>query len=184
MAAKKKKKVTKAAKTEESGPKILNVGYELVDPSTLVQHPRNPRRGDVDAIAESIGANGFYGSVVARKSTREILRGNHTTRAGSTKGMAKIPVIWVECDDMTAERIVLVDNRTNDLAGYDDADLASLLKDASDAGNLLGTGFTVKDVEKMLKEVVPPSEFVQFDADIETEHKCPKCNFTWSGSSK
>ena len=51
--------------------------YELVAPRALRPHPRNPRRGDVDAIEESIAENGFYGCVVAQRSTGYILAGNH-----------------------------------------------------------------------------------------------------------
>jgi hypothetical protein len=34
------------------------------------------------------------------------------------------------------------------------------------------------------KEVLPPEEFTEYGEDIETEHKCPKCGYEWSGKPK
>ena len=42
--------------------RILNDGVETVPVSAIKTHPRNPRRGDLDAVSSSISVNGFYGS--------------------------------------------------------------------------------------------------------------------------
>lgn len=50
---------------------------------------------------------------------------------------------------------------------------------------LLAWGFEEKDLlESFTPEVTPdesPDEFKEFDEKIETEHKCPKCGYKWSG---
>jgi hypothetical protein len=52
--------------------------------------------------------------------------------------------------------------------------LQSLLSDlATDAG-LYGLGQADGSAE-------PPGEFKEFDENIETEHTCPKCGYSWSG---
>ena len=33
------------------------------------------------------------------------------------------------------------------------------------------------------KEVVVPEEFKEYDEDIETQYRCPKCGYSWSGKS-
>ena len=48
---------------------------------TLRPYARNPRRGDVATIVESLRANGQYRPIVVRSSTREVLAGNHTLAA-------------------------------------------------------------------------------------------------------
>jgi ParB-like chromosome segregation protein Spo0J len=60
--------------------KIINQEYELVPTGRLRPHPRNVNRGDLAVIAESIAQNGFYGAVVAQRSTGYILAGNHRTK--------------------------------------------------------------------------------------------------------
>ena len=50
-------------------------------------------------------------------------------QAAKALGWPEIAVTWVDVDEEQAARIVLVDNRTNDLAGYDEAALADLLVD-------------------------------------------------------
>lgn len=133
--------------------RVVNDGYEMVPVGKLVEHPANPRRGRVDAIEASIIANGFYGAVVAQRSTGHILGGNHRFQAAQLTGMEKIPVIWADVDDATAKRILLADNRTNDIAGYDDDALLAILEECRAEENLLGTGYDDKFVDDLLKKV-------------------------------
>jgi ParB-like chromosome segregation protein Spo0J len=100
---------------------VVTQQYKIVPVEQLKIHPRNPRRGNQAIIAASIQHNGFFGAVVAQKSTGHILAGNHRYLAAVDAGAAKIPVIWLDVDDEAALKILLVDNRSNDLAGYDEA---------------------------------------------------------------
>ena len=112
----------------------------------LKHYGKNPRRGDVAAIAESLEENGQYKAIVVRAGTNEVLAGNHTLRAARELGWEHIAATFVNVDDDRAARIVLVDNRTNDLAGYDDAELKALLEELPD---LKGTGFDVDAFEAL-----------------------------------
>lgn len=118
-----------------------------VDLTRLVQHPLNPRRGNLEVIAESIQANGFYGVVVAQQSTGFILAGNHRTQAVAREGGSAVDVIWLDVNDDEAKRILSADNRTNDVSSYDEFALAHLLRDMPD---LRGTGYSSSDLEEML----------------------------------
>src|SRR3954469_8056045 len=95
----------------------------------LVEHPDNPRRGDEAAIEASMAAHGFFGAVLVQASTGRIIAGNHRTRVARRTGAETIPVLFVDVDDDQARRLLLADNRTNDLATYDDRELAALLED-------------------------------------------------------
>jgi ParB-like chromosome segregation protein Spo0J len=117
----------------------------LVPIDDLVEYPGNARRGDLDVIAESIKTNGFYGVVVRQRSTGYVLAGNHRFKAAKIAGLDSVPVQDVDVDDATARRINLVDNRSNQLAGYDTVALSELLALAMDEGSLVGTGFTEDD---------------------------------------
>ncbi|MBX9601238.1 MAG: ParB/RepB/Spo0J family partition protein [Bryobacteraceae bacterium] len=115
--------------------RLAEQSFELVAVERLRCHPANPRKGDLAAIGASIQANGFYGAVVAQRSTGYVLAGNHRLEAARREGLAEIPVAWLEVDDATALRILAVDNRTNDLAGYDEAALAELLQQIERMGS-------------------------------------------------
>lgn len=138
-------------------PPIITTAIERAVPiETLVRHPDNPRRGDVDAIATSVTENGFYGTVVVQRSSRLVLAGNHRLAAADGLGMATVDVAWVDVDDTVARRIMLADNRTNDLAGYDDHALVALLVELADDGGLLGTGYDQDDLDALLHKLEAP----------------------------
>nr|WP_278259535.1 ParB N-terminal domain-containing protein [Nocardioides convexus] len=85
----------------------------------------NARRGDVQKIAHSLQANGQYRPLVVRRETSEVLAGNHTFQAAQLLGWESVLVTYLDgLTDAQARKIVLVDNKSNDAAGYDDTALA------------------------------------------------------------
>lgn len=111
-------------------------------------HPRNPRKGDVAAIAESLQRFGQYKTITVQQSTRQILAGNHTWKAAKQLGWAEIAVTLVEVDDDEAVALVLADNGTSDLAVYDDAALQQLVQDVVDPAKI--PGFNQERVEALI----------------------------------
>lgn len=122
----------------------------LDDASKLHRHPNNPRTGDTAAIAESVRVNGVYRPVVAQSSTGAILAGNHLFTVLTEAGESRVPVLWVDCDDDEAKRILAADNGIGQLGGFDDALLASLLQDL---GELDGTGYNFDDLDDLLAKL-------------------------------
>ena len=146
--------------------RIIQGQNETVPIDALKPHPRNPRQGDIGAIHESIQTNGFYGSVLAQKTTGYILAGNHRWQAMTQAGADTIPVTWIDVDDDHALRILLADNRTNDMATYNDHDLTQLLEQLiTETGTLAGTGFDGDELDNLLTTFQPP----------EQPDTCPKC---------
>ena len=123
---------------------------ESVPLSRLRPYPGNPRLGDVEAIKESLRRNGQYRPIVVNRRTMEVLAGNHTLRSAKDLGWEEIVASFIECTDEEAKRIVLVDNRTNDLAGYDHEALATLLEEIP---SLEGSGYELADLENLLAEL-------------------------------
>lgn len=125
--------------------------YATVPLDQLSPHPDNARTGNVEMIAESLATNGQYRPIVVQRSTMHVLAGNHTLEAARTLDWQTIEAVIVDVDDENAKRILLVDNRTNDVAGYDDRALADLLRSLADTdGALLGTGYTADDLADLL----------------------------------
>jgi hypothetical protein len=120
----------------------------------LRPYGRNPRQGDVGAIVSSLERHGQYRPIVVNARTREVLAGNHTLRAARELGWTEIAATFVDVDEDTAARIVLIDNRSNDLAAYDDQALVDLLRSLPD---LDGTGYTGGDLDELLEVLDPPA---------------------------
>jgi len=148
-------------------PRQINDAYELLPLDAVKPHPRNPRRGDLDAIKASMDVNGFYGAIVANKRTGYILAGNHRWMAARMLELPEIPVLWVDVGEAEARRILAADNRTGDLGGYDDAVLASLLQGLQDDGGLLGTGYSGDDLDDLL------SGLIDLDDDSDSSDEAP-----------
>jgi len=123
----------------------LTVPIDSVKP-----HPRNPRRGNVEAIIESLARNGQYRPIVVNRRDCCILGGNHTWQAAKALGWEHIAATWVDVDEETAARILVVDNRTNDLAGWDDEGLLAVLEELVD---LEGTGYDERALAELAAQI-------------------------------
>lgn len=121
---------------------------ETVPAGSLEFYPGNARRGDVPMIAESLRENQQYAPLVAQRSTRYVLAGNHTLKAALSLGWDTVDVVFVDVDDARARKIVLSSNRTADAASYDDGDLAALLQGLG--GDYDGTGWADEDLQALL----------------------------------
>lgn len=165
--------------------------YQITD---LLPYEGNARRSNVEALVDSLRANGQYRPVVLNVGTHtgrrnEILAGNHLVEAAKELGWTKISAVTVDVDDADARRIVLADNRTADLGTYDEESLAELLRSLD--GDYTGTGYGEEDLVALLALVVAeepepdevPEEFPSYDENLSTEHTCPKCGYAWSGQA-
>jgi ParB-like chromosome segregation protein Spo0J len=122
----------------------------LVAPDSVRPHPRNPNKGNVDAIADSMEENGVFAPIGVQRSTGYVIDGNHRYLAMRDRGEEAIPVVYLDVTDEQATRILLASNRTRDLATYDDGLLSSLLIDLPD---LDGTGYTEDDLAALLPKL-------------------------------
>lgn len=134
---------------------VLFNSVQLIKVSALKPYDKNPRKGNVRAIAESLSTNKQYRPIVVQKNTYKILAGNHTWQAAKALGWSEIAVVFVDVDDDQAKRIVLADNRTNDLADYDNRILAELLKDLQTPE---GTGYSQTDMDALLNSIADASD--------------------------
>lgn len=165
---------------------MSTIDYATVKIDDLKPHPKNARQGDVGAISESLRENGQYRPLVVQKGTNLILAGNHTFKAAKLLGWSTIEVGFIDCDDDRALRILLADNRANDLATYDSNVLKEILEElAASPLELTGTLFDGDVLDEIISDIDADitDAFPSVDTDLETEHKCPKCGYEWSGST-
>ena len=132
----------------------------LVSIDAVDYWPENPRRGDTRALRESLTTNGMYQAIVAQASTKFVIAGNHRLEALRELGEKQVPVLFVDVSDSEARRIALADNRTSDLAFYDDKALFDLLDklmedEGGDIAALEGTGYDRAAFEMLMQGLEP-----------------------------
>lgn len=152
------------------------IDFAAVDVHSIEPHPKNVRQGDIGAISESLKAHGQYRPIVVDRRTNFILAGNHTWRAAKSLGWSQIAVGFIETkDDDDATRILLADNRTTDLASYDDVGLAELLKHLEETPTGLdGTGFDGDALDELLADIENENrlqdEFEKYTQTLKAPH--------------
>ena len=157
--------------------KVIAEQSVLVPIDEVKPYRKNPRVGNIEAIAESLRENGQFRPIVVQKSTGEILGGNHTWKAAKSLNWKHISVVYVDVDDTSAARIVLADNRTNDLASYNTEVLTEILAGLptpmgtgydDDSVRALLAGMQDRDAE-LVEQVVRPPVRVDFSGSEEEE---------------
>lgn len=134
--------------------KPVQMTHRAVPVTELKPHPRNVRQGDIGLITESLREHGQYRPIVVQTGTNLILAGNHTYKAACALKWKTIEATFVDCDDDQALRILLMDNRANDVANYDDHALAEMLKEMIDTElKLDATGFDPSDLDDLLRDL-------------------------------
>ena len=130
---------------------MTNIALDLQDSAVPIEsvqsHPRNPRKGDIQGIADSLRVNGQYSPLIVDARNGNILAGNHTWRAAKSLGWEQIAVLHVDVDDNQAKRILLSDNRTSDLATYDRPNLIQLIE--SIRPDLDGSGWDERSLDRL-----------------------------------
>ena len=157
---------------------------DMLEPiESVKQHPDNPNNGDVEAVIESIEVNGYTAPCLAQRSTTYILDGNTRYEALLALDSPSIPIIWLDVDDDTADRILAVSNQLVRRGRNDPAALAALLDriNGTELG-LLGTGYSERELAKLrmlnsspLHLPEPPPALPGIDRRHGLTHRCPNC---------
>lgn len=114
--------------------------------TALKEFNGNPRKGNINALAESLEANGQYRPIVVHAKTNQILAGNHLWKAAQKLGWTHIDAVFIDVSDEQAKKIVAADNRLADMGEYDEKKLLDLLGDI----DLAGTGYLPADIDDLM----------------------------------
>lgn len=90
--------------------------YALLDPASLVAHPRNPTINlqasnpvAFEQLKKSV-ADGWHRAVIVRKGTKKIIGGHQRVEAAIALGLESVPVQYLKCTEKEAIAIMLRDN--------------------------------------------------------------------------
>lgn len=151
----------------EAAPKTVFIETRDVPVADLTPYPGNAKRGHVGMIKDSILEHGQYRALVVRHTPDDrlvVLAGNHTLQAIKALKRATARCEVIACDDATARKINLVDNRAADAGTYDDRALADILT-ALD-GDFAGTGYDAEDLTSILTALDEPAWAVQQESEV------------------
>lgn len=169
---------------------------------------RNAKLHDLDEIIKSISLYGFVDPIGVNETTNVDVDGNGRLEAlqemerlklavprgikVDAKGKWLAPVVrGISVPKERQDAFALEMNRANERGGFDENVLAELLVELSqvDSGmGLEGSGYTQHDLEELLLKLKHeqekdkgPEGFRSLN-DVQTESKCPRCGYTFSGS--
>lgn len=127
-------------------PLAVPVGAVRQDPANARRHPER----NLAAIKASLARYGQRKPVVANRATGLIEAGNGTWEAAVALGWPTIAVVYVEDDPASASGYAVADNRTAELAEWDDEALARTLRALRDAGeDLAPLGFSDREAREV-----------------------------------
>ena len=154
----------------------ISVADLSLDPSNVRKHSRR----NLDAIKASLRKFGQQKPIVV-DAKGIVLAGNGTLTAAQELGWTEIQIVRTELAGVEATAFAIADNRTAELAEWEEDKLNAVLKSLQDEGvDLVDVGYSPEEF-KIEAEKEAPQEFAEVDENIETEHQCPKCSYKWSG---
>ena len=118
------------------------------DPANARKHGKR----NIESIAASLTRFGQRKPIVVQREGMIVRAGNGTLEAARSLGWEEIAAIVLDDDNVTAAAFAIADNRTAELAEWDDDVLSSVLGGLKDEGwDLDGDlGFSDEDIEKLL----------------------------------
>lgn len=158
-----------------------------IDINSLIPDPENVRQHDaknLKAIAQSLHHFGQRKPlVVARGNNGQliVIAGNGTLEAAKSLGWSKIAVAEVpsDWDADKARAYAIADNRSAELANWNDVALASTLLEL----DAVGWDSSVLGFEPVAEPDFQPEEDVeQPRLDQKSPTECPSCGYKWTMS--
>lgn len=163
---------------------------EQVEIKSLTMDPANARMHssrNLESIKASLNRFGQQKPIVVT-SSGVVVAGNGTLAAALALGWDEIKAVRTPLVGSEATAYGIADNRTSELAGWDNQVLGELLASLQieDEALLKASGFTDDELTALVNDNVglAPESFPEFGEDMAVEHECPSCGYGWSGKPK
>lgn len=145
------------------------------DPANARLHPDR----NLDAIEASLRVYGQRKPIVVRREGMVVEAGNGTLEAAKRMGWTHVAAVLVDDDSVTATGYAIADNRTAELAVWDEEALARLLSELqTEEVDLDAMGWSDAELNQLLGAVPafePTSAEDQHDLDRLEPKLCPRC---------
>lgn len=147
--------------------------------SELASDPANARKHDdrnIEAIKASLQRFGQQKPIVV-DSSGVVRAGNGTLQAAKALGWGTIECVITDLKGAEATAYAIADNRSAELAEWDDDVLAATLQslEAEDASLLLDAGYDQEQLKTLLMEFQPDPSGGAARLDEKKHVQCPEC---------
>jgi ParB-like chromosome segregation protein Spo0J len=169
------------SKSKTSSPAVdRGLEVERVEVSTLLNDPANVRKHNernLESIKASLARFGQQKPIVVGRDG-VVIAGNGTLAAARSLGWSMIDIVRSHLTGAEATAYAIADNRTAELAEWDEESLAQQLAalQIEDEELLAATGFDAKELESL---VTPDFNPVGIDQQSRLDEKakiqCPEC---------
>jgi len=125
--------------------------FDWIDVSDLKPWLKNPRWNDqaVQPVAASIEEFGFGAPIVVQAGSNMIIAGHTRLKAAIRLGWKKVPCRILEITDRNAERLAIADNKTNEIADWNEEHLQEIME-AFEPEELENLGFNEEELNDLL----------------------------------
>jgi len=163
------------------------------------KNPKKHPEHQLEMLKKSMGEFGWTNPILVAQDNM-IIAGHARYEAAKQLGLGEVPTIFIDLPYEKAVAYVVADNRLAELAESDDSLLCELLKEVAELPDfdMEAVGFSEEEFNNILSSVPfeeycgdgededmeTPAEFKEYGEDIETDFKCPKCSYEWSGVPK
>lgn len=145
------------------------------DPANARRHPER----NLGAVEASLRVYGQRKPVVVRRQGMVVEAGNGTLEAAKRLGWTHVAALLVDDDPITATGYAIADNRTAELAVWDEEALSRLLAELDDEEvDLSALGWSDAELKQLLESVPafePTTPDEQHDLDKLAPKPCPHC---------
>lgn len=135
-------------------PKQQQIAQQTTAPiGELRPNPRNPRKHpeeQINRLMASLRRDGQTRPLLARKANHMLIAGHGVHTAARRLGWTEINVVLWDVDQATADRVMLADDRLQDLSELDNRRVAELMAEIGE-GDWLATGYSVEEANKLLE---------------------------------
>ena len=146
----------------------------------LTPDPANARKHgqkNLDAIKASLHKFGQRKPIVVQSEGMIVRAGNGTLEAAKALGWTHLAAVVIDEDNATAAQFAIADNRTGELAEWDDETLASLL-DGMDDETRNSLAFDEKDMRQLMSGL-EPTDIVEDEAPPVPDEPVTKPGDLW-----
>jgi ParB-like chromosome segregation protein Spo0J len=162
---------------------------EPIDIVNLVPNPKNPNAHSdkqVALLARVIKAQGWRSPITVSRLSGFVVAGHGRLEAAKILNVEKVPVDYQDFENEADELAhLLADNRIAELSELDLGDANKIFEELKTLEfDVELTGFDEDDFAKLMGLENSPEDFPEVDEDIETNNKCPKCGYEWSGPAQ
>lgn len=136
---------------------LLPFALPIADLNMDAANARRHGEKNMAAIKASLAQFGQRKPIVVQRKGMIVRAGNGTLAAAKALGWTEIAAVVLDDDNATASQFAIADNRTGELAEWDEETLATLLKGLN-TSELEAVGFSQKEVDALLREMAAPLE--------------------------